>query len=142
MDRVFDPCNPSLVSSACVVTLAGIGFLQVSGYCLPVLDYIKFVTICVIMYFYYQVVLKLKPALCGMNGASMWSCVCLSMLISIGIMTALCVRFKQAGEIGGYAALIFCFLPYTLCCLFRMYGTGGPLDKDFWDPSTMMKVYM
>ena len=146
----IDPCNPSVISSVCAIVSLILFFLQKSDFCMPVLDYIKITAIIVIMYFYYQVVIKLKPALCGVKGASMWSCVCLSMLIAGGALAALCVRFRDPSTgkaspvavAGGYAGLIFCLLPCTILCIFRLYHNGGPMDKDFWNPSTMFKVYI
>ncbi len=142
MAGIIDPCSLSPASSGCICALIIIAALQISGYCLPVLDYVKFSAICILMYFYYEIVIKQKSPVCGTDGISMWSSICLCIMIGIVILGGLCLRFRQAGEIAGYIALIFCFLPYTLCCIFRLYFTKGPFSADFWDPSTITKIYV
>lgn len=142
MGNIIDPCQLSPISSGMIVTIAAIVALQYTGFCLPVLDYVKFTAICILMYFYYEVVIKKKPAVCGTAGASMWSSICLSIIISTMLLAGLCVQFQGMGEGIGYGLLIFCILPYTLCCIFRLYFTKGPFSSDFWNPKTITKIYV
>lgn len=147
MENIIDPCNGASMICSCIVTLiAVVGthmfFSEDPRKCLPTIDYVKFSVICILMYFYYQIVIKMEKPLCGNAGGSMWSSICMCMLISAGALFAMCYKFKQIGEIIGYFLLVFGFLPCTLCCMFRMYKTGGPLNGDFWNPSTITKVYM
>ena len=140
--NTFDPCNPFLAMFCAIIIACVIVGLQVTGVCLPALDYVKFTAICILMYFYYEIVIKQKAALCGESGISMWSSICLCVIISLLILTGLCIRLRKAGEIVGYIALIFCILPYTLCCIFRLYFTKGPFSEDFWNPTTITKIYV
>lgn len=142
ISTLFDPCNISAICSGIMCMLVTIIGLHYSGYCLPVLDYVKFTAICILMYFYYQITIKQKSPVCGTKGLSMWSSICLCMLISIGILGGLCYRFDEIGEAAGYGLLIFCVFPYTLCCIFRLYATKGPFSADFWNPKTITKIYM
>lgn len=142
MGNILDPCQISPISSGLIITVAAITALQVTGFCLPVLDYVKFTAICILMYFYYEIVIKTKPPLCGTKGLTMWSSICSCVILCTAILAGLCVRFKEGGEIAGYGLLIFCVLPYTLCCIFRLYSTKGPLSGDFWNPKTITKIYI
>ncbi len=130
----YDPCNPSPISSGCMLILCAIIALQITGFCMPVLDYIKFTVISILMYFYYEVVIKAKKPLCGN--------ICLCILIFTVILTGLCIRFKQPGELGGYILLVFGFLPLTLCTISRLYFEGGPFTTGFWNPVTITKIYI
>lgn len=142
MVNIIDPCQISPVMSGLVLTLGAIITLHYQDFCLPLIDYVKFTAICILIFFYYQAVIKLEPQVCGNNGASMWSSICASILITSAIIGGICVKFKQAGEISAYIGLIFCFLPLTLCCIFRLFHSKGPLNGEFWDPTTITKIYI
>lgn len=142
MESLIDPCNPYLVSSGCILMSGLIIFFQMLGFCIPVLDYLKFTAISILMYFYYETVIKMKKPLCGFEGTSMWSSMSLCMFVSTLILAALCIRLRQAGEAIGYIALIFCVLPYTLCCMSRLYFEKGPFNAGFWNPTTITKMYV
>lgn len=142
MSNIIDPCNPYPICSATILIVVLIMGLQVTGFCNPVLDYVKFTVVTILMYFYYQVVIKQKPALCGMDGMSMWSCICWSMMVGVAILTGLCVRLQFPGVMIGYVLLIFCILPCTLTCMFRLYHSKGPFTSEFLNPATITKVYM
>lgn len=150
MGNILDPCSVIPISFGCITTIAAIAAIQVSGFCLPVLDYVKFVTICILMYFYYEIVIKSRPAVCGNTGGSMWSSICLCVVICAAILAGICMRFNKGdteglpgvGDAIGYFLLVFGVLPCTLCCIFRLYFTKGPFNADFWNPATITKIYV
>ena len=109
MATFIDPCNFSSVSSSmsCVLILiCGMQYANVVSQkmgipmppgadCLPYLDYLKFVFGFIMAYFTYEVVIKGKKARCGNDGFSMWSSICLSMLLSSAIIMYVCVQYKD-----------------------------------------------
>lgn len=144
-----DPCNPSYVSSACCCIIGIITILQIFGSqkigsscVLPLVDYLKFVTLFIIAYFSYVNVIKGKKYRCGTDALPMWSSICLSLMMFSFIVVGTCSKF--GGGFGAIVGYIFTILGFccTLCCVARLYDTNGPFSSEFWNPKSLFTFKM
>jgi hypothetical protein len=142
ISTILDLCNPIIASCAsCTMLLIIIG-LQMMGSntgigCLPVLDYLKFATVFIIIYFAYENIIKQNSLICGINGFPLWSSICCSVIMSSIILILICAKLR-GGMISniGYLPMI-CLFCLTICCTARLYKTNGPLSASFFDPATL-----
>lgn len=123
------------VASCCVFSI--IAGVQISGLCMPYVDYLKFVTLFLIAFFAYESIIKGKHSPCGTDSISMWSSICASIIASSVLLVAICARLR-GGMIANVAYIpMLCICCITICCANRLYMTKGPLSADFWNPTTL-----
>lgn len=147
MTSMLDPCNPSIASTACCCVLCLIVLVQSAGSntsygCLPYVDYLKFVMLFIVIYFAYENVIKGQSLTCGTNAFPMWSSICCSIILSSVVLVGICARLR-GGFLGniGYVPML-CLFCLTICCVARLYKTGGPLSASFFDPTTITSFQM
>jgi hypothetical protein len=142
LNDLFDPCNLCPICS-CLITMCIISIVMTfMSPSYSATDYVKFVFFSILIYYYYETVIKGKKPLCGINGCFMWSSILLIMIFYTSFFLTLTIMYHFPADIACYFSLIFFAVPCTLCCVSRLWFSGGPFTASFFNPTTITKLYI